>query len=441
MRNITKLIYKDFLRFFADIPALIFTFVVPIVLIIIFGSIWGSGSKSRGKIPMILINKSNNELSKYIETELDSSSAIRTIKKYIDENKKEQNFTIEKAKEFVKNGKIPAALIMPKDFFADTSSSLKFKYYFDPRNEMEMQLLQGTIQQTVFSKIPEIFPLLMQRQAKTFLNDSLSNSFNTDMANMISEYFGVDKDEIVKSLTEFDMEEITSSNDSTEAAGTDFISNLIQFDEEQLVGTEVKNPGVTRIVGGWAIMFLLFTLTATATSIFEERKEGTLKRILCMSVTRTEYLISKYFYSIIIGIIQLFVLFFFAYIFYDVDIFSNFFSLIIVILASAGASVAFGMLITAIADSLAQANGFATPVILIMSALGGSWFPVSLFPDWMQGVAKFTLTYWSVEAFLQVLWRDAGISKIIFPYLTILLGIAIIVNYIALRIFNKKEIL
>ena len=48
----------------------------------------------------------------------------------------------------------------------------------------------------------------------------------------------------------------------------------------------------------------------------------------------------------------------------------------IVILASASAAVAFGMIITAYSKSLAQANGIATLFILIMSALGGSWFPV-----------------------------------------------------------------
>ena len=194
-------------------------------------------------------------------------------------------------------------------------------------------------------------------------------------------------------------------------------------------------------MGGWAIMFLLFTLTGTATSIFEEKQEGTLKRIFCMPISRNQFLWSKYIFAILLGIVQLSVLFLFAYYLYDVDIFSNFTNLLIVIFASAGAAVAFGMVITAIANSLAQANGISTLFILIMSALGGSWFPVTLFPDWMQVIAKFTLTYWSVEAFLQVLWRDATLSEIIFPYLVVLIGIAILINYLALYLFRKRQVI
>jgi ABC-2 type transport system permease protein len=124
-----------------------------------------------------------------------------------------------------------------------------------------------------------------------------------------------------------------------------------------------------------------------------------------------------------------------------VDIFSNIINLAFVILVSAAAAVAFGMIITASTKSLAQANGIATLFILIMSALGGSWFPVSLFPEWMQVVSKFTLTYWSVEAFLQVLWRNASIGDIVFPYIVILVGIAVIANLIALHLFKKNQVI
>jgi ABC-2 type transport system permease protein len=332
---------------------------------------------------------------------------------------------------------------MPEDFFADTSSALRFKFLYDPRNEIESQLIQGTIQKTIFTKLPSLFPLLMQKQANSFLGDSTSNLFKNDMAEMISEYFNIDKEEVTKSMSSESINDllVTDSATTENSSGeNDFINNLIKFDSEQLVGKEIKNPGVTRIVGGWAIMFLLFTLSGVATSIFDEKQEGTLKRLFCMPVTRSEYLWAKYVYSILIGIVQLSVLFIFAYFLYDVDIFINLTNLIIVIIVSASAAVAFGMIIISLSNSLAQANGIATLLILIMSALGGSWFPVSLFPDWLQFFSKFTLTYWSVEAFLQVLWRNAPFSEIFSPYLIILLGIAIIVNFAALYFFKKRQV-
>ena len=54
---------------------------------------------------------------------------------------------------------------MPTNFFTDTSTSLNFKYYYDPRNEIESQLIQGTIQQIIFTKMPKLFPCLMQKSS------------------------------------------------------------------------------------------------------------------------------------------------------------------------------------------------------------------------------------------------------------------------------------
>jgi ABC-2 type transport system permease protein len=177
-----------------------------------------------------------------------------------------------------------------------------------------------------------------------------------------------------------------------------------------------------------------------ATSIFEEKQEGSLKRLFCMPISRSQFLWSKYLFSISMGILQLFVIFLFAYFLYEVDIFSNFINLLVIIFVSAAAAVAFGMIIIAFSSSLAQANGISTLFILIMSALGGSWFPVTLFPEWIQIISKFTLTYWSVEGFLQVLWRHAEIGDLIFPYILILLSIAVLFNFIAIYTFKKRQV-
>jgi len=97
------------------------------------------------------------------------------------------------------------------------------------------------------------------------------------------------------------------------------------------------------------------------------------------------------------------------------------------------------MIITAHATSLSQANGLATLLILVMSAIGGAWFPISLFPEWVQVFSKFTLTYWSVEAFLQVLWRQAELSVITLN-LFILLLIAVVFNVYSIIKFKKGKI-
>lgn len=441
MKNIILLIGKDITRFLNDKAAVLLTFLVPAVLILIFGNIFGGSGGSRGKVDVVLVNESESVVGRYFESKLDSSKSINPIKHYSEgtgEDKMVYRFTEEKAKEYVSEGNYPAALIIPKDFYSDTSSSLKFKFYYDPKNEIEYAMIQGGLQETIMSQMPKIMPALMQRQAKTTLGANQGQQFNDDIKNIVGRYFQIDTDSLDFFQTGLDSAFLYDEPDSAEQANN-VMSNIINIETEQLVGKEVENPGLTRTVGGWAMMFLLFSLTGAATSLFEEKSEGSLKRLLCMPVKRSQILWSKYIFTIMLGVVQLMVLFIFAWLVFDVNIWSNFFNLFIVIIASAAAAVAFGMIIVSFAKSISQAEGVSTLLILTMSAVGGSWFPVQLLPDWMQTIAKFTLTYWSVEAFQDVLWRQSGFSGIAINVL-ILLVIAFIVNFWSLLRFRQGKV-
>lgn len=434
MKNIFTLVKKDFTRFRADKPAVILTFVVPIILIIIFGNIFGGG-ENRGKINLVLVNHSDSPVAKKIEAKLDSSDTISPLKFYYDDKSKSQvHFNEETAKNVVEEGKVRAALIIPENFINDSTGTLNLRFYYDPSNQIEISLIQGSVQSLIMTEIPDIFPYLLRKKTAGELGEENARGFENGLKSVVGEYFNIDPD----SVNLFSNDEASIASSSEDTTGNIF-DGMINFESVQLVGKSISNPGVTRIVGGWAIMFLLFSLTGTATSLFEEKADGTLKRILCMPVKRSQILWSKYIYSMLLGIVQLSVMFLFAWAAFDVDIFSNFLNLIIVIICSAAAAVSFGMIITSFAKSINQANGISTLLILVISALGGSWFPVSLLPDWMQILAKGTLTYWSVEAFMQVLWRGADFTAIA-PHILVLLSTAFIANFYSLIRFRKGKI-
>jgi len=433
LKQIFRLLKKDIIRFWVDRPAVALTFILPAILIIIFGNIFGGNGGSQGKISVILVKESNAPIAELIENKLDSSSTIRLVKVYTNkETGTSEAITEDKAKEFVENGKISTAIVLPQDCFTDTSSSVKIRIYYDPKNEIEFAMVQGEIQRTIMTQIPKIIPVLLQRKVQKELGIDKSDDFKREIATTVSRYWGIPEDSVLK-IT--DLSSITSSDVGSSAS---LFNSLISIDQKQLVGKDVKNPGVTRTAGGWAMMFLLFTIVGAASSLFEEKQEGTLKRLLCMPVKSSHILWSKFIYSIVLGVIQLMVLFGVAWLLFDLDIFSNFWNLLIIMIASAMAANSFGMIITSFATSMNQANGVATLLILIMSAIGGAWFPIALLPDWMQTLSKFTIVYWSVEGFLSVLWRNGGFEAIAVNVL-ILVCISIVLNFYSIvRIRNGK---
>jgi len=298
---------------------------------------------------------------------------------------------------------------------------------------MESQIIEGVLQQTIMQSIPEVFTRSLNKKSEAVLGKDSSKKFNSEINKVVSKYFNVDTADIFGSMNK------QKSKQDSGSSGFNVFDNMLNMEKYQLVGKNVANSMATRNVGGWAMMFLLFSLSGAARSLFEEKQTGVMIRLLSSPVTRTQILWSKYIYNMAIGIIQLTVLFLGGMLLFKIDIFSNFINLLFVIIASSIACTAFGMFLASFTKTSAQANGLGTLLILTMSAVGGSWFPVSMMPEVIQFFSRFTITYWSIEGFIAVLWRGWGFVEIL-PYLGMLLGIGLVVNIISYFNFKRGNI-
>jgi ABC-2 type transport system permease protein len=434
LKQVLSLIAKDYKLFSVDRRAVSFTFIIPMVLIFIWGLVFGNAGRGDTRFRLAFVNNSTAPIAKKLESVLDTTKSFRLIKSYTDEKGHEVAFDTNSVKDYVRKGNVSAALVIPVDAYTDTAFGLKLKFYYDPKNQMEMQMIQGLLTQTIMSQIPPLFFQGMQKQALKYLGADSGKAFNDAIASTVGKYFKIDPQLITKPLSD-----TTFSSFNTGAGAGNIFKNILQLQEEQLVGKEVANPWATRSVGGWAMMFLLFALTGSSTSLFDEKKSGVVQRILASPISRVHILWSKYLYNMSLGFVQLVVLFFGGALLYKVDIFSNFPNLILIALAAATACTAFGMLIAAVSRSTAQANGLGTFLVLAMSSIGGAWFPVSLMPDFIQSISKLTLVYWSMDGFLQVLWRGAPLGDIL-PNIGILLGISALITSISVWQFKKGHV-
>ncbi|HZY10328.1 MAG TPA: ABC transporter permease [Bacteroidota bacterium] len=435
MKTVLALIRKEYRLFWSDRPAVSLTFIVPIVLIALWGTIFGNIGSGSNRLRLAFLNNSRSVVAKKIESVLDTVKTFRLIKTYTDEEGREVPFDTTLIKEYVKKGSATAALVIPHDAFTDTSFGLKLTFYYDPKNDMEMQLIQGMLQKTIMEQVPSFFFKGLQQQALTFLGGDSGMLFNTEIAATVSRYFGIDP----KYVLNPPLERLDSLESEGLSGTNNFFRNILQLNQVQLVGKNIANPWATRSVGGWAMMFLLFTLTASSSSLFDEKKSGVVLRILASPISRVQILWSKYLYNMSLGFVQLIVLFFGGSLLFKIDIFSNFLNLVFIVIAAATACTAFGMLLAAVSRSPAQANGLGTFLILAMSSVGGAWFPVSLMPEFIQTFSKITIVYWSMDGFLQVLWRGVGTADIV-PNLAVLFGVAALITSISIWQFKKGHV-
>jgi len=435
LKQIYRLVAKEFRLFWSDRVAVSLTFLVPVILTIIFGAVFGGMSTGPNGIRLALVNQSSSPLAKQIESELDTMKAVRLIRSYKDETGKEIKFDSTNVKEFVRRGSASAALVLPADLYTDTSLGIKAKLYYDPKNDIEMQMLQGIVQRTMFKHMPDIFTQTMQRQSERLLGSDSGKVFNRGIANLVGKYFKIDTAWILNPSMASQQGHVPDSIKKK----SNFFAGVVRIEEQQLVGKEIVSPWATRSVGGWAMMFLLFSLTGSALSLFDEKKTGVVLRLLASPISRTHILWSKYLFNMSLGVIQLMFLFTVGWLVFKIDIFSNLFNLILVVIAASTACTAFGMLLAAFCRTPQQANGLGTLLILTMSSIGGAWFPTSFMPEYIQFFSKFTIIYWSIDGFLQVLWR--GVSTVaILPNLGILFGIAALINIISVIQFKKGHV-
>ncbi len=431
MKTILKLVSKDLLIFRKDKVALAITFLVPVVLIFIFGKVFGVDS-SQSKIELGFVNESTSEIAKKLEKSLDTSNTFKLIKTYNNEKNEVVKYDTNTTKTAIKSGKFSSALIIPEDAYTDTSTALKLKLYYDPKNDIEMGITEGVLYQTIMKQLPEIFVKSMQRQAVGTLGQEKGIMFNNEIARTINKYYKIDTAEILNPNINF-------NPNSSDTQQSNIFQNILNLESEQLVGKDVANPMATRSVGGWAIMFLMFTITSYATSLFDEKKTGIMIRLLTTPATRTDVLWGKYIAFTTIGIIQLIALFIAGSILFDIQIFEHFLELLIIIIVSSMVCTSFGMFLSAICKSSGQATGLGTFLILTMSAIGGAWFPISLMPEYIRIFSKLTTVYWSIEAFLDVLWRKLDFIEVL-PNVLVLLGITIVISTISVIKFRKSNL-
>jgi ABC-2 type transport system permease protein len=372
---------------------------------------------------------------------LRAEKAFRVISTYSADDGTERPLREEDLESLMRANRFRFAVVIPADLISESAFGLHLKIYTNPRNEIETQLVNGILQKTIFSSAPQLLGQSLLARGRGMIGAERQDAFNRALSENIARHFGGEPAEALKTIEQgdFGLGGMAGGSDPGPASGGSLAEQILRIESVQVAGQDVKSPAATRIVGGWAMQFLLFALSAAATALFYERDHGIFHRILAGPVGRSQILWSKFIYGICIGLVQLIVLFIGGRILYGIDVENHIGMLLLVCAFAAAACTAFGMLLAALTSSPEAASGLATFLILLMCAMGGAWFPVSMMPEIIQQFSKLTLVYWAMEGFAQVLWANATLLELL-PTLGILGGMTAIVMAIAVWRFNRGSI-
>ncbi|MBI2513352.1 MAG: ABC transporter permease [Opitutae bacterium] len=452
MHLVLTLLRKDFLNFKKDRVAVGLTFFVPVVLIYIFGQVFGVNRKDTGPvgIPLAIVNQSSAPEVVTLIDALKREKAFRVVETADAPPGQPQPLTEEAVRAGFKSDRFRFALVFPTDVTSDARVGLRLKFLTNPRNDIETQTVTGLLQKTIYTAAPQLLMQSLRKQANEFIGAHNTDKFYGEMAGAVSRAFNLDEAKVRDAMARGELPgpgaatggqagAPGAAGESGGASAGEFLERVIKIEKEQLAGAQVTNAAATRVVGGWAMMFLLFSLSGMATSLFEEKKAGIFLRLLSSPVRRAHLLWSKYLFGIALGLVQLVTLFFAGRLLFGIDVLSNFGNLVVICLAAAMACTAFGMLLASITRTQAAASGLATLLILTMSSIGGAWFPTSFMPEFIQRLSKLTVVYWSMEGFALVLWNGCTFAELL-PTVGVLLGMSAALVAVSLWRFRRGPI-
>jgi ABC-2 type transport system permease protein len=393
-----KLFKKDLKLFFHDQRSVILTFLLPLILITLFAFAYGGAGGFDGRsepVSLLVSDMDQTNTSKEIIHKIDSLDDIRIFES-----------DPLKAKELIIKGKYPSALIIYKGFSdsLEAGKATSVELIYDRSREMEISILQQNLIRTLMSSTNEI---IIRKNVEKYIQELFPDDDND-----ISQ-------DILRAVTKNGINE-----------------DAIKW--TPVVG--IKNDtklGLIQAVAGTAILMLLFSVAGVGTSILEEKENGTINRLLYSPLKGSTILYSKMLFAFFISVLQLTVMFLFAWLAFKMDLSVNIPALILMITATSFAVSSLGIFLAAVAKTRQQAQNLSTILILVMSAIGGSMIPLFIMPSILQKIALLSVNYWGIQGFYDIFWRLLPLEAIL-PKILILLSIGLVLTFSSIRLFKKR---
>ena len=209
--------------------------------------------------------------------------------------------------------------------------------------------------------------------------------------------------------------------------------------EHPIVGVREEAVGsspdpVNQFLPGVITMFVLFAITLSARAIVEERKKGTLERLLTTRLSVGQLFIGKFMASVSRGFVQTLILLVLAYIVFQLFTPLSFVECLVIALIFAAAASALGLVIAAIARSEDGATWIAIFFTMAMVMLGGTFFKI---PEGsvLYTISRFSINTYANDAFNTIIAQGGSLADVGLE-LGVLAGV-IVVGLVISRIFFR----
>ncbi len=405
MNVIRWLVHKDLSRFFADRNGALLTFVIPMVLAALLGTLFGNAGETT-VVELLVVDRDESAETKALVEALEADETLQVTVTTEDE-----------ARAMVEKGDAAVAIILPKGagtaltpLAMFTGNPLPAQLLHDPSQKVQANLCSGLVTKIVMQEVgkklgdPKYLSGMM-KQLQAMLQ--LTGRGDPDTQRWVK----VIADAI--DLTE------TGNNDKDEATsplGGGFKPPIkIEKEAVTAAGPAAGYNSYAHSFAGMLCMFLLFWALDAGKETIAEKKGGALLRVRMSPASIGQSLAARALSVIIVSLLMSLAVYGLGILVFGIEILGSVPGFVLVIFSQAFFIGGMTLLLIGLAKTERQMMNIGSFAVLIMSFLGGAWMPSFILPEWVQGIAQVLPTYWSTDGLAAMTWRGLAFEDALIP--------------------------
>ncbi len=404
---------KDMALTLRDKVAWILMLLAPFLLTLGLGAVTGSFSSSITgieAIPLIVINRDEGEMAASILDAFQQPGLVSLFSLSMTND-------LQEGLDAIKNDKTAAVIVIPQGFSKDITfdklpgsptAPLSLTLYTNPERPISVNILE-TVLDEILSRIQAASLTGRIVVADLLASQRLSND---GIETLNAGTFGL------------------SSGDQPSIQP---VQVAVYLQETEQPAGEI-DP-LAYFAPGMAVFFLMFTVTQGGRSILAEREMGTFGRMLTTPIHVGQVLAGKVLGTFLTGFLQVSILILASSLLFGLD-WGNPAAVAALIFAVVFGATGWGILMASLVRVNWQASALGSAMMLIFGILGGTFIPVSEFPEAVRWLGIITPNYWAIRGFTRLARGDNLVD--LFPILAALLAMGLGLMALSLLAARKR---
>ncbi len=385
MRKIFAIAWKDTKIRFTGLTEWLFFLILPVFFTVVLAG--GTGASSDARIRLVVVDQAGSPLSADLIDTLAQSDAVRP-----------DVLSLEKAESQFSQRQVSAVLVISQTF------------------DLE-HLVQGNIQLELRQQ-PNNMNALIAQQAVQAVISRVSSAVDIAHSSV------VEAERVQPFATE--AEKQAYFNQALEEAQALISAAPTRVAQSQGdTQDQIEYDPRANSSAGQLITWVFIPLIAISSMFAYERQKGTLRRLLVTPTRKSIYLIGTIFGQVAAALAQMALLVVFGILVMKLNWGHSPVALAVILTASALAAAALGTAMGTFVKTEGQASGLSIMVGMVMALLGGCWYPIELFPQFVRTAAKILPTTWAMDGMLQIVLRGQGLEAVL-PAAGVLAGFALV---------------